>query len=207
VIVKDNHATKPAYFVDRIGYEPGDLIQVDEVNHALVRLNVTNDEKVKALLRPGETFGTTDLVLEIQPVPRFNFALTGDDAGLIATGRQRAGASETVSSVFGYRDPLSIGADWSDGMWASFLSYSFPITNGDLRVAPEVRYNSIRVRPSAVQKLPLSGSFYDLSLRLSRPLFVGERFLWNGYVAPHFQESTLVSNGSRSPTFRSDRWN
>lgn len=195
VIVKDNQATKPAYFVDRIGYEPGDLIQVDEVNHALVRLNATNDEKVKGLLRPGETFGTTDLVLEVQPVPRFNFALTGDDAGLVATGRQRAGASETVSSVFGYRDPLSIGVDWSDGMWAGFFSYNFPITDGDLRVGPEISYNSIRVRPSAIQKVPLNGGFYDLSLRLSRPLFAGERFLWNGYVAPHYQESTLESNG------------
>jgi hemolysin activation/secretion protein len=195
VIVKNNQATKPAYFVDRIGYESGDLIQLDEVNRALVRLNATNDEKVKALLRPGETFGTTDLVLEVQPVPRFNFALTGDDAGLVATGRQRAGASETVSSLFGYRDPLSIGVDWSDGMWSGFLSYNFPITDGDLRLGPEVSYNTIRVRPSAVQKLPLSGGFYDIGLRLSRPLFAGERFLWNGYITPHFQESTLESKG------------
>ena len=193
VIVEDNHGTKPAYFIDRMGSHPGDLIQVDDVNRTLVRFNATNDEKVKALLRPGETFGTTDLVLEVQPVPRFNFALTADDAGLYTTGRERVGGSETITSVFGYRDPLNIGGNWSDGMWAGLLSYNFPITDGGLRLGPEISYNSIRVRQSAVQKLALNGSFYDFALRLSRPLFAGERVVLNGYLAPHFQESTLES--------------
>jgi hemolysin activation/secretion protein len=193
VLVEDNQGTKPTYFIDRLGPHPGDLIQVNDVNRTLVRFNAINDEKVKALLRPGETFGTTDLVLEVQPVPRFNFELTGDDAGLVATGRERAGATETIRSVFGYRDPLNIGGDWSDGMWAGFFSYNFPLTDGDLRLEPEISYDSIRVRRSAVQKLALSGNFYDLGLRLSRPLYAGERFVWNGYVAPHFQESTLES--------------
>jgi hemolysin activation/secretion protein len=96
VIVQNNRSTKPAYFVDRIGYQPGDLIQVNEVNRTLVRFNATNDVKVKALLRPGETFGTSDLVLQVQPVPLLNFAATGDDAGLVATGRERIGAAETI---------------------------------------------------------------------------------------------------------------
>lgn len=193
VIVEDNHGTKSAYFVDRLGVQPGDLIQVGEVNRTLVRFNATNDVKVKALLRPGETFGTSDLVVQVQPVPLFNFAITEDDAGLGTTGRERVGASETVSSVFGYRDPLTIGGSWSDGMWAGFLSYNFPLTDGGLRLGPEISYDSIRVRQSAVQKLALNGSFYDLSLRLSHPLYAGERFLWSGYMAPHFQESTLES--------------
>lgn len=193
VIVQNNSSTKTAYFVDRIGYQPGDLIQVNEVNRTLVRFNTTNDVKVKALLRPGETFGTSDLVLQVQPVPLFNFAATGDDAGLVATGRQRIGASETIRSVFGYRDPLSIGGAWSDGMWAGFLSYNFPITDSGWRFGPDISYDSIRVRRTALQKLAINGSFYDFGLRLSRPLYAGERFLWNGYAAAHFQESTLES--------------
>jgi hemolysin activation/secretion protein len=197
VVVKDNRHTRATYFTGRIPCQPGDLIQLDEIQHSLAYFNATNDVKVKAVLQPGQQFGTTDLVLDVQPTSAEATAFSADDTGLASTGRQRFGTTETIRSLLGYRDPLSLGAYWSNGMWAGFASYDIPLTASGLRLGPEVSYDSIRVRQSAVQKLGVNGAFYDVSLRLSRPVIASDHFSVTGYVAPHFQESTLQSQNYR----------
>jgi hemolysin activation/secretion protein len=194
VIVQNNGRTRAHYFTDRLRCQPGDLIQVGAINAALAQFNAVSDQKVKAVLRAGETFGTTDLLVEVDNRPSIANSLSGDDAGLASTGRNRIGDSETIDSLFGFADPLRAGVFWSDGMWAGFGSYDFPLTRDGLRLGPAVSYNDIRVRQSALQKLGVNGKFYDLSLQLSRPLLARRSLLVTGYLAPHFQESTLQSD-------------
>lgn len=193
VVIKDNRYTRASYFTDRLPIAPGDLLQLQQIEKSLTYFNATNDVKVRAVLQAGQEFGTTDLVLDVQPTAAETTSFSFDNAGLGSTGRQRVGSTETISSLFGYRDPLSVGGYWSDGMWAGFASYNFPLTSDGLRLGPEVSYDNIRVRQSQLQKLGVNGTFYDLSTRLTRPVAVRGRFIMNAYIAPHFQESTLQS--------------
>ena len=195
VIIRGNAHTRTSYFTNRLRCQPGDLVRLAEIQNSLSYFNATNDVKVKALLQAGQQFGTTDLILDIQPAPAETTSVSADDTGLASIGKQRVGMTETVPSLLGFRDPLSVGGYWANGMWAGFASYDFPLTAGGLRLGPEISYDSIRVRQSALQKLGVNGSFYDLSLRLSHPLVTADRFSLNGFVAPHFQDSTLESQG------------
>ncbi len=193
VVIKDNRHTRASFITDRMPIESGDLLQLQKVEQSLTRFNAMNDVKVRALLQPGEEFGTTDLVLDVQPSAALTTSFSLDDTGLTSTGRERLGTTETIKSLFGYRDPLSFGAYWSNGMLAGFASYNVPLTVRGLRFGPEVSYNNIRVRQSQLQKLGVNGTFYDLSLRLSRPFTLSDNFTGTAYVAPHFQQSTLQS--------------
>ena len=141
----------------------------------------------------AKTFGTTDMVLEVQSPTFISTAVSFDNAGLASTGRQRVGTNETINSLSGNRDPLSLGLDWSDGMWVGSGSYDFPITPGGLRLGAVVSYDNIEVHENALQKLAVTGTFYDVSLRLSRPFVTRKHLLFTPYLAPHFQESTLQS--------------
>jgi hemolysin activation/secretion protein len=54
-------------------------------------------------------------------------------------------------------------------------------------------YDQIHVRASNLQKLAVNGSFYDASVRLSRPVIANSHFVFNAFWAPHLQESELYS--------------
>lgn len=193
VIVRNAIHTRRSYFTSRIPVHSGDLLQLQDVEQALNAFNRTNDTRVHALLQPGQQFGTTDLVLEVPPTRWADTSFSADDGGLISTGRNRLGTTETIGSLFGYQDPLDAGVYWSGGMWAGTASYNFPIRAGGLRLGPTFSYDQIEIHQSALQKLAVNGQFYDVGLRLSRPLIRGERIGITGYLTPDFQESTLRS--------------
>lgn len=193
VVVENHEHTKASYFTHRIALKPGDLVRLQELEKSLAYLNATNDVKVRAVLEPGEQFGTTDLHLKVQAVQDDSTSISYDNAGQAAVGRERLGVTQTYGNLFGYRDPLSVGTYWSNGLAAGFASYTFPISDSGLRLGPVFSYDSIQVRASKLQKLAVNGSFYDASFRLSRPLIANSHFSFSAYVAPHFQESELKS--------------
>jgi hemolysin activation/secretion protein len=193
IVVENNQHTKASYFADRIALKPGELVRVHDLEKSLAYLNATSNVKVRAVLEPGEQFGTTDLHLKVQPIPDDSTSLSFDNAGQAAIGRERLGFTETYGNLFGYRDPLNIGTYWADGLAGGFVSYSFPISDSGLRLGPIFSYDAIRVRASKLQKLAVNGSFYDASFRLSRPVIANSHFTFSAYVAPHFQESALQS--------------
>ena len=193
LIVKDAHHTRASYFTNRLPIHPGALLRVQDVERILTAFNELNDVKVRAVLQPGRRFGTTDLVLEVQSPTFLSSGFSFDNAGLASTGHQRVGTNETISSLSGNRDPLGLGLYWSDGMWAGSGSYDFPLTADGLRLGTAVSYDNIQVHENALQKLAVTGTFYDVSLRLSHPFATRKHLLLTPYLAPHFQESTLQS--------------
>jgi hemolysin activation/secretion protein len=193
VVIKDTQHTRRSYINRRIPIKPGDLLQIAPLEQALNQFNQTNDIKLRAVLQAGQDFGTTDLVLAIPPTTFQSTSFSFDDSGLASTGRNHLGISENISSLFGYRDPLSVGGSWAGGMLAGFASYDFPLTAGGLRLGPVFSYNKIKIHQSQLQPLGVNGSFYDISLRLSHPYVIRNRFSITGYVAPHYQDSTLKS--------------
>ncbi len=193
IIIKNNRHTRSSYFTDRLPMRSGDLLQINTVQHSLALFNQQNDVQVRAVLQPGERPGTTDLVLSAEPTPYQALSCSFDDSGISSMGSDRLGATETIGSLLGYRDPLSAGGYWSTGMWATFGSYDFPLTAGGLRLGPAFSYDNISIQSSALQKLGVTGSFYDLSLRLSRPFRLHNHFAFTAFMAPHYQVSTLRS--------------
>jgi len=193
VVVENSSRTMNSYFADRVALKPGDLVRVEDLEKSLAFFNATNDVKVRAVLEPGEEFGTTDLHLRVSPVEENSASISYDNAGQAAIGKERLGFTETYANLFGHRDPLNIGSYWADGLVSGFASYSFPISDSGLRIGPIFSYDQIHVRANKLQKLGVNGSFYDASFRLSRPMIANSHFVLNAYLAPHFQESALNS--------------
>jgi hemolysin activation/secretion protein len=169
------------------------LVRVEDLEKSLAYFNATNDVKVRAVLEPGEQFGTTDLHLRVSPVEENSSSISYDNAGQAAIGKERLGFTETYANLFGHRDPLNVGSYWADGLVSGFASYSFPISGSGMRIGPIFSYDQIRVRASKLQKLAVNGSFYDASFRFSRPMIANSHFIFNAYFAPHFEESALKS--------------
>jgi hemolysin activation/secretion protein len=94
----------------------------------LLGLNAIQGLKVKAILKPGEEFGTSDLSLQTKESRTYRIAFDADNFGSRFTGEQRYGLTGEVGSLYVLGDRLSVRGVKSNGD-QNFISpsYSIPI--------------------------------------------------------------------------------
>ena len=94
----------------------------------LLGLNATQGLKVKAVLKPGEVFGTSDLTLEAEESRTYRVAFDADNFGSRFTGEQRYGLTGEAGSLFRLGDRFSVrGVKSNEDQLYINPSYSIPI--------------------------------------------------------------------------------
>jgi hemolysin activation/secretion protein len=94
----------------------------------LLGLNAIQGLKVKAVLKPGEVFGTSDLMLKAEESRTYRIAFDADNFGSRFTGEQRYGLTGEVGSLMFLGDRLSVrGVKSNKDQDFINPSYSFPI--------------------------------------------------------------------------------
>ena len=94
----------------------------------LLGLNAIQGLKVKAILKPGEVFGTSDLTLQAEESRTYRIAFDADNFGSRFTGQQRYGLTGEIGSLLSLGDRLSVRAVKSDeDQFFINPSYSIPI--------------------------------------------------------------------------------
>ena len=94
----------------------------------LLGLNAVRGLKVKAVLKPGEVFGTSDLTLQAEESRTYRIAFDADNFGSRFTGEQRYGLTGEAGSLFVLGDRFSIRGVKSDADQLFINpSYSIPI--------------------------------------------------------------------------------
>ena len=94
----------------------------------LLGLNAIQGLKVKAVLKPGEVFGTSDLTLQTEESRTYRIAFDADNFGSRFTGEQRYGLTGEVGSLFVLGDRLFIrGVKSNEDQNYINPSYSIPI--------------------------------------------------------------------------------
>jgi hemolysin activation/secretion protein len=94
----------------------------------LLGLNAIQGLKVKAVLKPGEVFGTSDLTLQTEESRTFRIAFDADNFGSRFTGEQRYGLTGEIGSLFVLGDRLSLrGVKSNEDQNYINPSYSIPV--------------------------------------------------------------------------------
>ncbi len=193
VSIANRTRTQDWYILSSVRLRPGQLLRVDELQRNLVFLNNTNDIKVKALLQPGASFGTSDVDLRVEEPQNQRSTLLFDNAGRDGVGNNRVGFVERYASVLGLRDPLSLGVYWAAGTVDTFASYSLPVSSRGTRWGASFDYNRIRLVSGPAADFGISGTSMDFGLRLSQPLVVRPRLRWNATLSADYIKSRLQS--------------
>jgi len=85
----------------------GQLIGQEQMDHALLLLSDVPGVEIEATLKPGESVGTSDLLVETKPGPAVSGNASLDDFGNRYTGRGRAGGTVTFANPLHHGDTLS----------------------------------------------------------------------------------------------------
>lgn len=166
LLLTGNQYTRDSFFLDRFNLVSGSLVRLDSLEQQLTHFNMTNDVRLRAELKPGAAFGTTDIVLIAQEPENEKFLLFSDNAGSKNTGRYRYGFSWTNRSLTGNRDIINLMPVWSKGTFAGAFSYSVPV-NDSGRLAISYARNRIDILSGPFAHLNIEGYSSDLGLSYS----------------------------------------
>lgn len=168
LLLSGNQYTRDSFFLDRLNLVNGSLVRLDSLEQQLTHFNMTNDVRLRAELKPGAAFGTTDIVLIAQEPANEKFLFFSDNAGSKNTGRYRYGFSWTNCSLTGNRDIINLMPVWSKGTFAGSFSYSVPV-NDSGRLAISYVRNRIDILSGSYAHLNIEGYSSDLGLSYSWP--------------------------------------
>ena len=183
-IVVDNIYTDDTYFLSRFRIDREKPLNLSDFEHQLMKFNLwSSGYAATATITPGETAGTSDIVLHAVEAYPATLTLQFDNFGSEATGKFRFGVHFAYDSVYKHRDILMVGITGNGNSYSPYLDYSLltprinmrygvrgsfgrsNIINGagsgyDIKESNEnvVVYSSVPLQQSLLSQLVLSGN-------------------------------------------------
>ena len=171
--IEGNASTSAAYVKWRIDDEPGRLVDLQQLERELIRFNRTTDVQLRAELKPGTSFGTTDLNLTLAEPPRHELRFFADNAGSKSTGEARVGTTYLNRNVLGFRDDASLSLTRADGHEGYSASYGVPFNRWGGRITAAWYKDLTEVKHGPLAVLKLTGESEATIISLRQPLYVG----------------------------------
>ena len=127
--VKGNKYFSSVKIRSAIHLEKGKPFNYNDLKKSLVRLNEHPDRKVKAVLVPGKTAGSTDIMLEVTDRMPVHLALDYDNYASRFVGKDRYTGTVSDNNLFGFDDILSLRYQISDNSDYQLIStrYLLPV--------------------------------------------------------------------------------
>lgn len=173
VEVRGNAVFSTELLAGQVRTEAGEILEQDELLEDLEWLNSNPFRRVNLVYTPGETFGVTNIVLDVQEVKPWRFYAGLEDTGTVATGEELVVSGLSHGNVWGLDHLVGYqytGAADFESMHGHSLIYRVPLpwrhrlTFYGLYVTTETS--------SALAGIPLStgGESLQTSLRYEVPL-------------------------------------
>lgn len=195
VTIDGNKYTRNSYILERINLKSGHLLRLDKLEEQLSYFNMTNDVKIKAELKSGQQFATTQCLLKVQEPKNYQTAIFMDNAGRKETGISRQGLTLQINSLLGVRDVLTLVGIRADGSSGGSIAYKLPIFKKGTRLGISYDINSTKVMEGNFTTLDIRGHSWDFALSLTHPLAVKPTRRLEGNVQWHNKSSNTESFG------------
>jgi hemolysin activation/secretion protein len=175
VRVKGNESTRASYVLNRVDAEPDRLVDLPTLQASLMRFNRTNAAQLRAELKPGASFGSTDLEIGIAEPKLHSFRAGIDNFGSDVTGKTRVGLSYANQSLFGWRDTLNLSGMSASGLKSLSVDYGFPVTRSGGRMNLSHNQDDTKLKYGPFASLGITGQSTSTALSLRQPVHFGEQ--------------------------------
>ena len=188
--IQGNASTRTGFIEKRVRLTPKELIDLDRLEGAMVRFNRSNDVQLRAELKPGVDFGTTDFQITAQEPPRHDLRFIVDDFGSPPTGRTRMTGAYLNRSLFGFRDALSLSDSEAEGQSSRAIDYGLPINTWGGRLNLANYQDKTAIKHGPLTPLNITGESKAWTLSLRQPAYIGERLQLDILAGSQKRDST-----------------
>ncbi|WP_313317878.1 ShlB/FhaC/HecB family hemolysin secretion/activation protein [Stenotrophomonas sp.] len=178
------------FVLRRVHQQAGEIVQTDQLRDDLVYLNRTSDVQVRALLRPGEAAGQTDIMLMAQSPDRRTWGAFVDNSGVESTGRERFGVQGQFWGLAGVNDLLAGSVAYSRGGLEGRVSYSGIVNKRNGRVGVSVSRNQINIIDGAYRDLDITGESTNYGVDFTQPWIANQHWLLSSMASLSRSNST-----------------
>jgi len=123
--------------------------------------------KVRAVLKPGDLPGTSDLVMDVTESRPYTFSIDSDNFGSRFTGSERFGLSMSYANIFTLGDQFATRwtqSEYGQDSYSPF--YTVPINSYGTRMKLSYTFLENELKDS-LEYLAAGGSFHSVGLELS----------------------------------------
>ena len=183
VLIQGHPYTRRSFILARLPLARGDVVDAPHLEHALEYFNRTNTLGLRAALRPGSSFGLSNVLLYAVEPPRYGLDLLLNNQGDDATGRNQVGLYGTVNGPLRIGDQANLYLTRSSGSFNGNLSYQVPLNARGLSANVSVAYNHIHIVSGPYQALDITGHSRTVQAGLTQPLLADDSWLLTAGLA------------------------
>ena len=172
VVLRNNSGVKETVLIRTLSnLEPGSVIRLDALERATLLLSDLPGVVPRALLRPGQELGSSDLVVDVQPGAPWNASLSVDNFGSRYTGVARTNANVQWNNPLGRGDTLGLSSlnSQSGALNYARLAYELPVWRPGVLVGVDSSGMDYRLGDTAAS-LAASGKAHTSSVWLRSAL-------------------------------------
>ncbi|MDD5097026.1 MAG: ShlB/FhaC/HecB family hemolysin secretion/activation protein [Candidatus Omnitrophica bacterium] len=123
---------------NRFLVQPGQVVNSKDIETSLERINTNKDRQVRAVLTPGKTSGTSDILLKVEKERSpYHFYTDFNNRGTNTTNERRWGLGFVNSNLLGLDDVLSLrfmASPTTSDVYSFSGDYNLPVNRFDTRL-------------------------------------------------------------------------
>jgi hemolysin activation/secretion protein len=163
--------SRPGYLAGMLGSDPGETIDTAALSERIGRFNRAGSVQVEANLRPGASFGLTDLMLDVREPARYQTRLFFNNEGSQSIGREQVGVDAAINGPAGLGDRLAVYITRSRGATLGAASYSLPVNRWGGHLSASYNVGTTDVVAGPYRALGISGISHSVQLGGVQPVW------------------------------------
>jgi len=198
VIVQGNKKLSEEKFKKRMKMvQEESILREQTLERVLLELNELMGVKVKAVLKPGELPGTSDLVMDVTELRPYNVSFDFDNFGSRFTGAFRSGFNMAYANIFTLGDQFS--ARWTRTSLQDAYSpfYTFPVNSYGTRMKVAYTFTENELGDS-LKNLAAGGSSTTVGLEVSHLFYKSLTASFSARTGIDFKSAENESQGSNT---------
>ena len=176
VTVEGNRFNRKWFLKSQFSEKSGDVLDLQKLEKDLKQFNRNaRSIKLSAKLKPGEQYGTTDVVLNAKESFPYHFSVSWDSFGRETTGLLRGGLMVSTDSLFGFQDRFSFALNKSRSATTPFIDYNIPINRKGTRIGVSYMYGNNKISSGQYDEYDLGAKTHITSGYITHPLIDNEK--------------------------------
>jgi len=198
VIVQGNKKLSEEKFKQRMKMvQEEKVLREQTLERVLLELNELMGVKVRAVLKPGDLPGTSDLVMDVTELRPYNVSFDSDNFGSRFTGAFRSGFNMTYANIFTLGDQFS--ARWTRTSLQDAYSpfYTFPINSYGTRMKVAYTFTENELGDS-LKSLAAGGTSTTVGLEVSHLFYKSLTASFSARTGLDFKSAENESEGANT---------
>jgi hemolysin activation/secretion protein len=189
--------SRGGYLASLVTPQPGETLDANALSDRLGRFNRAGPVQLEASLRPGATFGLTDLMLEVREPPRYQARVFANNESSRNIGRNQVGIDAALNGPAGIDDRLSVYVTRSRGATLGSVSYAIPFSYWGGHLSANYNVGATDVVAGPYRALGISGISHSAQFAVVQPIW--QRGAWYVDLAASFGHTHSANTAGGAP--------